>query len=45
VELARRRLGDFGARVLHVSDNAPLPFGDRSFDLVVSRHPVRTDWA
>lgn len=43
VEVARR-LGDFGVRIAYVSANAPLPFDDGSFDLVVSRHPVRTDW-
>lgn len=43
-EVARRLLGGFGVRVEHVSDGAPLPFGDESFDLVVSRHPVRTEW-
>jgi hypothetical protein len=34
-----------GVRVVHVSEEAPLPCRDGSFDLVVSRHPVRTDWA
>lgn len=44
VEVARRRLRRFGVRVAQVADDAPLPFGETSFDLVVSRHPVRTDW-
>ncbi|KPI10979.1 Methyltransferase type 11 [Actinobacteria bacterium OK074] len=34
-----------GAAVVAVPDNAPLPFADAVFDLVTSRHPVRTDWA
>lgn len=42
--LARRRLEPLGASVVHVADDAPLPFADGSFDLVVSRHPTRTDW-
>lgn len=44
VDVARRRLESFGVRVHHVADDAPLPFADASFDLVVSRHPVRTVW-
>jgi SAM-dependent methyltransferase len=32
-------------RVDHVVQAAGLPFRDDVFDLVVSRHPVRTDWA
>lgn len=27
-----------------VGDDEPFPFSDGAFDLVVSRHPVRTDW-
>jgi oxygen-dependent protoporphyrinogen oxidase len=44
VELARRRLGPFGVTVAEAADEAVLPFGDGSFDLVVSRHPVVTRW-
>ncbi|MGC4749970.1 class I SAM-dependent methyltransferase [Micromonospora sp. DT201] len=45
VEVARRTLRRVGATVVAVAQDAPLPFRDGSFDLVVSRHPVRTDWA
>ncbi|MEV0215967.1 class I SAM-dependent methyltransferase [Micromonospora sp. NPDC050695] len=45
VEVARRTLRRVGATVVAVAPDAPLPFRDASFDLVVSRHPVRTDWA
>ena len=44
VALARERLAPLGATVAQVADDAPLPFGDESFDLVVSRHPVITLW-
>lgn len=33
-----------GAAVVADADEPPLPFGDRAFDLVVSRHPVTTWW-
>ncbi|MFJ8755151.1 class I SAM-dependent methyltransferase [Streptomyces sp. NPDC102441] len=33
-----------GAAVVTDSDEPPLPFADRAFDLVVSRHPVTTWW-
>jgi hypothetical protein len=33
-----------GVAVVASPDDAPLPFADRTFDLVVSRHPVRPDW-
>lgn len=45
VEIARRTLRPLGATVVAVTPDAPLPFRNASFDLVVSRHPVRTDWA
>ncbi|WCN84340.1 class I SAM-dependent methyltransferase [Micromonospora sp. LH3U1] len=45
VEVARRTLRRVGATVVAVAPDGPLPFRDGSFDLVVSRHPVRTDWA
>ncbi|WP_433270231.1 class I SAM-dependent methyltransferase [Micromonospora vinacea] len=44
VEVARRTLRRVGATVVAVAPDGPLPFRDASFDLVVSRHPVRTDW-
>jgi SAM-dependent methyltransferase len=45
LELARRTLSPFGALVLEAADDANLPFSARSFDLVVSRHPVVTVWS
>jgi len=42
--LARRNLAPLGARVVQVADDAGLPFAAESFDLVVSRHPVRLVW-
>lgn len=42
--LARRNLRPLGASVVQVAEEAELPFGDRAFNLVVSRHPVTTDW-
>ncbi len=44
VEIARRNLEPFGATVAHVPDDAGLPFGSGTFDLVVSRHPTETVW-
>jgi SAM-dependent methyltransferase len=44
VALACKRLAPLGATVHEVADDAPLPFPDDSFDLVVSRHPVQTRW-
>ena len=37
--LARRALAPLGGMVVGSADEADLPFGDGSFDLVVSRHP------
>ncbi|MGV9290096.1 class I SAM-dependent methyltransferase [Streptomyces sp. NPDC003719] len=34
-----------GVAVVAAPDDAPLPFADGAFDLVVSRHPVRPHWA
>ncbi|MFE9447065.1 methyltransferase domain-containing protein [Streptomyces sp. NPDC006739] len=34
-----------GAVVVGVPQDAPLPFADGAFDLVLSRHPVRPQWA
>ncbi|MGN9778388.1 class I SAM-dependent methyltransferase [Micromonospora sp. H33] len=45
VPVAARTLRRVGATVVAVTPDTPLPFADASFDLVVSRHPVRTDWA
>ncbi|MEU8330540.1 class I SAM-dependent methyltransferase [Micromonospora sp. NPDC048839] len=45
VEVARRTLRPLGATVVAVAPDSALPFRDNAFDLVVSRHPVRTDWA
>ncbi|MEU9588756.1 methyltransferase domain-containing protein [Streptomyces sp. NPDC048193] len=39
-ELLRPR----GVPVVASPDDAPFPFGDAAFDLVVSRHPVRPHW-
>lgn len=44
VEVATRNLASLGATVVAVEDDAPLPFSDGSFDLVVSRHPTVTLW-
>ncbi|MEV6163306.1 class I SAM-dependent methyltransferase [Streptomyces sp. NPDC052052] len=37
-------LHPLGAVVVADADEPPLPFGDKAFDLVVSRHPVTTWW-
>ncbi len=42
--LARRALAPLGGIVIGSADEADLPFGDGSFDLVVSRHPVDVVW-
>lgn len=43
--VARRTLAGLGARVAGVPEpGSDLPFPDRSFDLVVSRHPVTVRW-
>ena len=42
--IARTNLAPLGGTVEHVAEDAPLPFPDASFDLVVSRHPTVTDW-
>ena len=44
VEGARRRLGSLGVTIVEPSEDATLPFAAKSFDLVVSRHPVQTEW-
>jgi SAM-dependent methyltransferase len=42
--VAARHLGPLGASVVEAADEPVLPFRDAVFDLVVSRHPVRTLW-
>ncbi|HEY1489358.1 MAG TPA: class I SAM-dependent methyltransferase [Micromonosporaceae bacterium] len=42
--IARRNLAHLGPTVVQADDDAPLPFDDGSFDLVVSRHPTETRW-
>lgn len=42
--VAAARLAPSGGRVVE-ADDAALPFRDATFDLVVSRHPVRTCWS
>ncbi len=37
-------LGPRGVVVVAATQDAPLPFADGTFDLVLSRHPVRADW-
>jgi len=44
VEVARRTLEPLGVTVAEVANDAPLPFPDETFDLVVSRHPTVTPW-
>ncbi|MFG3107245.1 class I SAM-dependent methyltransferase [Streptomyces tendae] len=44
VEEATRRLRPRGVPVVASADDAPLPFADGAFDLVVSRHPVEPHW-
>ena len=39
--VAQSNLAPYGGRVV---ESALLPFRAGAFDLVVSRHPVRTDW-
>jgi SAM-dependent methyltransferase len=43
--IARERLRRVGAYVVYSAQYAPLPFGDESFDLVTSRHPVVVNWS
>lgn len=42
---ARQNLEPRGVTVVADRDDPPLPFQDNTFDLVVSRHPVRAWWA
>ncbi|WP_330459559.1 class I SAM-dependent methyltransferase [Streptomyces sp. NBC_00820] len=42
---ATRLLRPRGVVVVEARDDAPLPFADEAFDLVLSRHPVSPRWA
>jgi SAM-dependent methyltransferase len=45
IEVARRNLAPVGGRIVPMAGELDdLPFGDASFDLVVSRHPVGVRW-
>ncbi|WP_435614637.1 class I SAM-dependent methyltransferase [Streptomyces coelicoflavus] len=44
VDKATRLLRPHGVPVVVSADDAPLPFADGAFDLVVSRHPVEPHW-
>ncbi|MEU6506893.1 methyltransferase domain-containing protein [Streptomyces sp. NPDC046942] len=44
VAKATARLRPRGVVVVAAPDDAPLPFADEAFDLVLSRHPVRPYW-
>ncbi len=44
VERAQRVLSPRGVQVVAVKQGEPLPFPDRSFELVTSRHPVTPNW-
>jgi SAM-dependent methyltransferase len=44
VAVAQRNLRDKGVVVVADEDEPPLPFGDGTFDLVSSRHPVMAHW-
>jgi SAM-dependent methyltransferase len=45
VSRAQENLRDKGVIVVADEDAPPLPFADRTFDLVTSRHPVTAHWA
>ncbi|CAN5123125.1 methyltransferase domain-containing protein [soil metagenome] len=42
--IARTTLAPFGGTVVELADDAPLPFDDGAFGLVLSRHPTTTQW-
>ncbi len=44
LELAERALAPWSGGVVHVADDAGLPFADDFFDVVSSRHPNVTLW-
>ena len=41
---ARDLLGPRGVEIVETSEGGPLPFEDKSFELVTARHPVEPDW-
>ncbi len=43
--IARERLAPLGGTVTEVANEAPLPFGSETFDVVMSRLPSITPWA
>jgi SAM-dependent methyltransferase len=45
VPVASANLAPLGGRVVAAAEHEGLPFADGTFDLVVSRHPVATNWA
>lgn len=45
VAKATALLGPRGVAVVADADEPPLPFADATFDLVVSRHPVKAFWS
>jgi SAM-dependent methyltransferase len=45
VDRARRLLGPRGVTVVDTSATTGLPFADKSFDLVTSRHPISPPWS
>ena len=45
VAKAAALLHPLGAVVVAASDEPPLPFADRAFDLVTSRHPASVHWS
>jgi SAM-dependent methyltransferase len=44
VAVAAANLAPLGARVVAAAEHEGLPFAENTFDLVVSRHPVATNW-
>jgi Methyltransferase domain len=44
VAVATARLHPLGVAVVSHDGTSALPFGDESFDLLTSRHPIGTDW-
>jgi Methyltransferase domain len=44
VRRARQRLERRGVEVVQTEQDGLLPFPDKTFDLVTSRHPVRPNW-
>lgn len=44
IKKAREHLLPRGVEIVDTSATAMLPFGDQSFDLITSRHPVAPNW-